>query len=131
MQQGRYKIFREFKIATKFQNAFSSEQNLVKYFVKKDNKQLALKITEGFKVIFENTNSAKYANVDKWFEMFATNLEEEFGNYTYIAWEKVLIDLRKEKPLDFPPLNDILRRVEKVAIPTKEVAFLKELNLIN
>lgn len=133
MQSGNYKIFNEFVLIFTRNNYFNGEQAIAKYFQKKDDARLLAKITEGLKIVFENTNSAKYANVDKWFEMFARNLAEEFANYSYICWEKVLLDLKDEKPLDFPSLNEILRKLEKIEINLckNEVEFLKKLKLID
>lgn len=131
MQEGKYQIFSEFQKQFSLTNYFGAEKELIRCFTKTNRVELIKKIIEAFKIIFENTNSSKYANVDKRFEMFARNLSEEIPNYSYIAWEKLLVELREEKPLDFPSVNEILRRVEKTEIPIKKVEFLKELKLID
>jgi hypothetical protein len=132
MQIGNYKIFQEFLEKYQAKKYFDGEERVLKYFAKKTDEQLILKILEGFKVVFENSNSAKYANVDRWFEMFSRNLAEEFGNYPYIQWEMVLLDIKDEKPLDFPSLNAILRRLDKMQtlLLQDEVEFLKKVNII-
>jgi hypothetical protein len=133
MSEGNYKLYNEFLQIFKPKKYFDTEKVLAKYFQKKSEPALFSIILEQFKNIFENTNSAKYANIDRWFEMFAKNLQEEFQNYPYICWEMVICKLREQKLLDFPCLNDILKRVENFesCLPTKEVVFLKKIKLID
>ena len=131
MHNEKFVLFQECVKQAQWKSIFSHEQQLTRYFVKKDTEILILKTTDAFKTIFERTNSAKYKNVDIWFEMFANSLSEAFQEYPYICWERVVLQLKEEKPLDFPAFNDILRRMDKLNVPVKEVDFLKELKLID
>lgn len=133
MLDGKYKIFVEFLDIFEKKDFFGVEKKLIKCFKKIDDKEYFEAIWQAFQDIFDNTNSAKYTSRDIWFKMFSKNLYKEFPNYSYICWEKVIVDLKEEKPLDFPCLNDILQRIEKVEIslPVQQVDFLKKLKLIN
>ena len=133
MLDGEYKFFNEFLSVYQPKEYFGLEKSIVKYFEKKDIPELFMIILEQFKIIFENTNSAKYKNVDQWFEMFTRNLQEEFPNYCYICWERIICKLKSEKPLDFPCLNDILKTVDiyNKTFPIDKVRFLKKLKLID
>lgn len=133
MLDGEYKIFTEFLNVFKKKEFFGPEKTLIRCFKKSDNKAYFEAILQAFQDIFDNTNSAKYTSRDVWFKMFGVNLLKEFANYSYICWEKIIVDLKEEKPLDFPCLNDILQRMEKAeaSLPVRQVEFLKKLKLIN
>ena len=133
MASGSYQIFNEFKKIFKKKEYFGSEVDIIQYFapVIKDHSRI-MDIANSLRKIFENTNSAKYANVDKWFDMFSDNVVEEFGNYPYICWERVIIALKKEKPLDFPSLNEILKRLEfyESAFQKPQIEFLQKIGVL-
>jgi hypothetical protein len=143
-----YKLYNEFLEVFVPKEYFGIEQKLAKYFQKieepevdsndmkiNNNREaiLRLYILEQFQTLFNNTNSAKYPSADKIFEIFAKNLFEEFPNYCYICWERVICQLKEELRSEFPCLNDILKMVKKyeTALPVMEVEFLKELKLID
>lgn len=135
MLDGEYQIFNEFiKVFIK-KEYFGSEKDIIQYFKPitiEKNKNRFLLILNSLKKIFENTNSSKYANVDKWFDMFSNNLKDEFENYRYICWERIVIALKKEKPLDFPSLNEILKRIEfyESAFKKEEIEFLQKIKVL-
>jgi hypothetical protein len=127
-----YKLYNEFLEVFVPKEYFGVEQKLAKYFQKKEEPAVYSNILEQFQTLFNNTNSAKYPSADKIFEIFAKNLFEEFPNYCYICWERVICQLKEELRSEFPCLNDILKMVKKyeTALPVMEVEFLKELKLI-
>jgi hypothetical protein len=133
MLNGNYKIFVEFLDIFEKKEFFGIEKTLIKCFKKTDNKDYFEGILQSFQDIFDNTNSAKYTSRDIWFKMFGVNLFKEFSNYSYICWERVVVDLKQDKPLDFPCLNDILRTVETCenSLPVNKIEFLKKLKLID
>jgi hypothetical protein len=128
-----YKLYNEFLEVFVPKEYFGVEQKLAKYFQKKEEPAVYSNILEQFQTLFNNTNSAKYPSADKIFEIFAKNLFEEFPNYCYICWERVICQLKEELRSEFPCLNDILKMVKKyeTALPVMEVEFLKELKLID
>ncbi len=132
MLNGQYQIFNEFLGKFEKKEYFGSEKSIIKSFKASNNPDLCSKIAQSFQKIFENTNSAKYANVDKWFNMFSENFGEEFGNYPYICWERVVIALKKEKPLDFPSLNEILKRLEfyESSFQKPQIEFLQKIGVL-
>jgi hypothetical protein len=132
MLNGQYQILNEFLKKFERKEYFGSEKSIIKSFKASNKPELVQKIAKSFQKIFENTNSAKYANVDKWFNMFVENLTEEFGNYPYICWERVVIALKKEKPLDFPSLNEILKRLEfyESAFQKPQIEFLQKIGVL-
>jgi len=133
MLDGEYKIFIEFLTIFEKKEFFGVEKTLIKCFKKTDNKGYFEVILQAFQDIFDNTNSAKYTSRDIWFKMFSKNLHKEFAKYPYICWEKIIVDLKEEKPIDFPCLNEILQRMDKieVTLPVQQVEFLKKLKLID
>ena len=129
---GNYKIFNEFLNVFQKKEYFGLEKKLLKIFQTTNEWSLFEKVLTNFRNIFDNSNSAKYTSRDTWFQIFGENLYKEFSKYCYISWEKIILDLQEEKPLDFPCLNDILRKVEKIenALPIKEIKFLKTLGIL-
>ena len=127
------KLYNEFLEVFVPKEYFGIEQKLAKYFQKKEEPAVYSNILEQFQTLFNNTNSAKYPSADKIFEIFAKNLFEEFPNYCYICWERVICQLKEELRSEFPCLNDILQMVKKyeTALPVMEVEFLKKLKLID
>jgi hypothetical protein len=132
MASSGYQIFNEFIKKYQINEYFGSEKSVIRYFKPSNVPELISKITTGLKTVFENTNSAKYANVDKWFDMFSSNLKDEFENYPYICWERIVIALKKEKPLDFPSLNEILKRLEfyESAFQKPQIEFLQKIGVL-
>jgi hypothetical protein len=135
MLNGKYQIFNEFLGKFQIKEYFGSEKDIVRHFKSANiakNKERFLSILNSLRKVFENTNSAKYANVDKWFDMFSENLKDEFENYPYICWERVVITLKKEKPLDFPSLNEILKRLEfyEASFQKPQIEFLQKIGVL-
>jgi hypothetical protein len=135
MLNGQYQIFNEFLNKFQKKEYFGSEKDIVRHFKPANiikNKERFLSILNSLRKVFENTNSAKYANVDKWFDMFSDNLKDEFENYPYICWERVVIALKKEKPLDFPSLNEILKRLEfyEASFQKPQIEFLQKIGVL-
>lgn len=135
MLDGKYQIFNEFVTIFEKKECFGVEKDIVRHFKPANiikNQDRFLAVLNSLRKIFENTNSAKYANVDKWFDMFSNNLKDEFENYPYICWERVVIALKKEKPLEFPSLNEILKRLEfyESAFQKPQIEFLQKIGVL-
>ncbi len=135
MLNGKYQIFNEFLGKFQIKEYFGSEKDIVRHFKSANivkNKERFLSILNSLRKVFENTNSAKYSNVDKWFDMFSDNFKDEFENYPYICWERVVIALKKEKPIDFPSLNEILKRLEfyEVSFQKPQIEFLQKIGVL-
>lgn len=133
MSDNGYILYNEFLEVFVPKKYFGIEQKLAKYFEITDEPEIYGYILAQFQTLFNNTNSAKYPSADKIFEIFANNLYEEFPNYCYICWERVICQLKEELRSEFPCLNDILQMVKKyeTALPVMEVQFLKKLKLID
>jgi hypothetical protein len=132
MLNGNYKIFNEFLQVFKPKKYFTDEIVLIDLFKKTDDIGLFEVIVNNFEKFFHRTNSAKYTSRDIWFTMFAKGIGEEFSKYPYICWETILITLQEEKPLEFPCLNDILRRMDALSMNTtqEQITFLIKIKAI-
>lgn len=134
MLDGEYLIFNEF-VEKGFERKqfFGKEKILINVFKKSQDVERQKQINSVFNNIFSRTDTAKYPDSPIKFVRFSENLAEEFSNYSYICWEKVVLDLKDEKILEFPSFNAVLRRVEDVekTLPIAEIKFLKELKLID
>jgi hypothetical protein len=135
MLHGDYKIFNEFCTHFAKGDYFGCEIDILRFLKPLDimqHKERFLEILNSLNKIFENTNSAKYSSRDTWFDMFSSNIMDEFEKYPYICWEQIVCELKHEKPSEFPCLNDILKRLEKIKIslPLQELSFLKTIKVI-
>lgn len=134
MLDGEYLIFNEFvKKGFERKQFFGKEKILINTFQKTNNPESLASIVFDFKNIFSRTETAKYSTSPILLAKFLMNLREEFSNYSYICWERVVLDLQDEKILEFPSFNAVLRRVAgaEKSLPVAEIKFLKELKLID